>query len=70
MKNLEEQELEKFIRDNKEKFDVYQPEPDHDQQHKKTSGQATAFKTGTFFGQFFKGRFNNFDVINDVATHI
>jgi hypothetical protein len=31
MKNLEEQELEKFIRDNKEKFDVYQPEPDHDQ---------------------------------------
>jgi hypothetical protein len=31
MKNLEEEELEKFIRDNKEKFDVYQPEPDHNQ---------------------------------------
>ena len=32
MKNLEEEEeLEKFIRDNKNKFDVYQPEPDHNQ---------------------------------------
>jgi len=31
MKNLEEDELEKFIRDNKDKFNVYQPEPNHDQ---------------------------------------
>ena len=31
MKNWEEQELEKFIRDNKDKFDVYQPEPNHNQ---------------------------------------
>jgi hypothetical protein len=32
MKNWEEEGLEKFIRDNKDKFDVYQPEPDHNQQ--------------------------------------
>jgi hypothetical protein len=31
MKNWEEEELEKFIRNNKGKFDVYQPEPNHDQ---------------------------------------
>jgi len=31
MKNWEEEELEKFIRDNKDKFDVYQPEPNHNQ---------------------------------------
>lgn len=31
MKNREEEDLEKFIRDNKDKFDVYQPEPDHNQ---------------------------------------
>jgi len=31
MKNWEEQELEKFIRDNKDKFDVYQPDPNHNQ---------------------------------------
>jgi hypothetical protein len=31
MKNWKEEELEKFIRDNKDKFDVYQPEPDHNQ---------------------------------------
>jgi hypothetical protein len=31
MKNWEEEELEKFIRDNKDKFDVYQPEPDHNE---------------------------------------
>lgn len=31
MKNLEEEELEKFIRDNKEEFDSYQPEPHHNQ---------------------------------------
>jgi hypothetical protein len=31
MKTWEEQELEKFIRDNKDKFDVYQPEPNHNQ---------------------------------------
>lgn len=31
MKNLEEEELEKFIRDNKNKFDIYQPKPNHDQ---------------------------------------
>ena len=29
MNNWEEEELEKFIRDNKDKFDVYQPEPNH-----------------------------------------
>lgn len=27
----EEEELEKFIRENKDKFDTYQPEPDHNQ---------------------------------------
>lgn len=31
MKNWKEGELEKFIRDNKDKFDIYQPEPDHNQ---------------------------------------
>lgn len=31
MKTWEEQELEKFIRDNKDKFDIYQPEPNHNQ---------------------------------------
>jgi len=31
MKNWEEEELEKFIRDNKGKFDIYQPEPNHHQ---------------------------------------
>ena len=31
MKNWEEEELEKFIRDNKDKFDTYQPEPNHNQ---------------------------------------
>jgi len=31
MKNLEEEELEKFIRDNKEKFDIYEPESNHNQ---------------------------------------
>jgi hypothetical protein len=31
MKTWEEQELEKFIRDNKDKFDVHQPEPNHNQ---------------------------------------
>jgi hypothetical protein len=31
MKNMEEEELEKFIRKNKDKFDVFQPEPNHDQ---------------------------------------
>jgi hypothetical protein len=31
MKNLEEEELEKFIRDNKEKFDIYEPESNHHQ---------------------------------------
>jgi hypothetical protein len=31
MKNWQEEELEKFIRDNKDKFDVYQPEPDHNE---------------------------------------
>jgi hypothetical protein len=30
MKNWETDELEKFIRENKDKFDVYQPDPDHD----------------------------------------
>jgi hypothetical protein len=29
MKNLKEEELEKFIRDNKDKFDIYEPESDH-----------------------------------------
>ena len=31
MKNWEEEELEKFIRDNKDKFDVYQPKSNHNQ---------------------------------------
>ena len=31
MKTWKEEDLEKFIRDNKDKFDVYQPEPDHNQ---------------------------------------
>jgi hypothetical protein len=31
MKNWEEDELEKFIRDNKGEFDIYQPEPNHNQ---------------------------------------
>lgn len=31
MKNWEEEELEKFIRDNKDKFNTYQPEPSHNQ---------------------------------------
>ena len=31
MKNLEEEELEKFIRDNKDKFDIYEPESFHNQ---------------------------------------
>jgi len=31
MKNLEEEELEKFIRDNKDKFNTYQPESNHNQ---------------------------------------
>src|SRR4030042_7007962 len=31
MKTWEEQELEKFIRDNKDKFDVHQPESNHNQ---------------------------------------
>jgi len=31
MKNLQEEELEKFIRDNKEKFNIYEPESDHSQ---------------------------------------
>jgi len=31
MKIREEEELEKFIRDNKDKFDTYHPEPDHNQ---------------------------------------
>ena len=31
MKTWDDQELEKFIRENKDKFDVYQPEPDHSQ---------------------------------------
>lgn len=31
MKNWKEEELEKFIRDNKDKFDTYQPEPNHNQ---------------------------------------
>ena len=31
MKNLKEEELEKFIRDNKDKFDRYEPESNHNQ---------------------------------------
>ena len=31
MKKLKEEELDKFIRENKDKFDVYHPDPDHDQ---------------------------------------
>jgi hypothetical protein len=31
MKNLKEEELEKFIRDNKDKFDINEPESDHNQ---------------------------------------
>lgn len=31
MKIQEEEELEKFIRENKDKFDIYEPEPDHNQ---------------------------------------
>ena len=31
MKNLEEEKLEKFIRDNKDKFDIYEPESNHNQ---------------------------------------
>ena len=31
MKNWEEDELEEFIRDNKDKFDIYQPESNHAQ---------------------------------------
>lgn len=31
MKNWEEEKLEKFIRDNKDKFDIYQPESNHNQ---------------------------------------
>jgi hypothetical protein len=31
MKEWKEDELEKFIRDNKDKFDIYQPEPGHSQ---------------------------------------
>jgi len=31
MKNLEEEELEKFIRDNKDKFDIDEPESTHNQ---------------------------------------
>ena len=31
MKIREEKELEKFIRENKDKFDTYNPEPDHSQ---------------------------------------
>lgn len=29
MENWEEEDLEKFIRDNKDKFDIYRPGPDH-----------------------------------------
>jgi hypothetical protein len=32
MKTWDEQELEKFIRENKDKFDIYQPDPNHNQQ--------------------------------------
>ena len=31
MKKWNEEELEKFIRSNKDKFDVFQPDPNHDQ---------------------------------------
>jgi len=31
MKKWNEEELEKFIRENKDKFDIYQPEPEHSQ---------------------------------------
>ncbi len=31
MKIRKEEELEKFIRENKDKFDTYQPDPDHNQ---------------------------------------
>jgi hypothetical protein len=31
MKNLEEEELENFIRDNKDKFDIYEPDSNHNQ---------------------------------------
>jgi hypothetical protein len=31
MKNWQEEDLEKFIRNNKDKFEVYQPDPNHDQ---------------------------------------
>ena len=31
MKNLDQEELEKFIRDNKDRFDIYEPESDHNQ---------------------------------------
>ena len=31
MKDLPEEELERFIRDNKDKFDIYEPESDHNQ---------------------------------------
>lgn len=31
MKTLDEEELEKFIRDNKDSFDIYEPESDHNQ---------------------------------------
>jgi flagellar biosynthesis/type III secretory pathway M-ring protein FliF/YscJ len=31
MKNFKVEELEKFIRDNKDKFDIYEPESDHSQ---------------------------------------
>jgi hypothetical protein len=31
MKKLGEEELEKFIRDNKDQFDIYEPESDHNQ---------------------------------------
>jgi hypothetical protein len=31
MKDWQEEELEQFIRTNKDKFDVYHPEPNHDQ---------------------------------------
>jgi hypothetical protein len=31
MENQEEQELEKFIRENKDKFDIYEPDSDHSQ---------------------------------------
>jgi hypothetical protein len=32
MKTWDEQELEKFIRKNKDQFDIYQPDPGHNQQ--------------------------------------